>query len=91
MQNSVLERRNQLKRIIYASAILLLLTTIYLSVNFFDKWTLHQRDNQGSESMNYYRVNINNNSAELYIKCKHDFIPKKLISKVLEYFNFFSI
>ena len=53
MQNSVLERRNQLKRIIYASAILLLLTTIYLSVNFFDKWTLHQRDNQGSESMNY--------------------------------------
>ncbi|MEB8127723.1 hypothetical protein BU063_04395 [Staphylococcus succinus] len=109
-----------MKIFIYASVILILLITIYLSVNFlfFDKWTLYQSenqlnnyvenhkdnnlkqisrddktynflrkkqkisiisksDNQGSGSMNYYRVNINNNSAELYIKSKHTFIPEK--------------
>lgn len=100
--------------------ILILLITIYLSVNFlfFDKWTLYQSenqlnnyvenhkdnnlkqisrddktynflrkkqkisiisksDNQGSGSMNYYRVTINNNSAEIYIKPSHTFIPEK--------------
>ncbi|PTI74877.1 hypothetical protein, partial [Staphylococcus succinus] len=109
-----------MKKFIYASVILILLITIYLSVNFlfFDKWTLHQSekqinnyienhenkklkkisqddktykflkesknlsvvgksDNQGSGSVNYYRVNINDSSAELYIKSNHAFIPEK--------------
>ncbi|MGW7876668.1 hypothetical protein [Staphylococcus xylosus] len=34
-------------------------------------------DNQGSGSVNYYRVNINDSSAELYIKSNHAFIPEK--------------
>ncbi|WP_252345120.1 hypothetical protein [Staphylococcus succinus] len=109
-----------MKKFIYASVILILLITIYLSMNFllFDKWTLHQSesqlnnyvenhkdnnlkqisrddktykflkkkqkisiisksDNQGSGSMNYYRVTINNKPAEIYIKPSHTFIPEK--------------
>lgn len=35
-----------------------------------------QSDNQGSGSINYYRVMIHNHSGEIYINSNHAFIPK---------------
>lgn len=41
-------------------------------------------DNQGSEGIGYYQVNLNDKPAKLYIKIKHVFIPEVPEVKTIE-------
>ena len=43
-----------------------------------------QSDNQGSEGIGYYQVNLNDKPAKLYIKIKHAFIPEVPEVKTIE-------